>query len=570
MNDTPIRRSNWPSSGGADTPARLDDPLAELERIVGRTTASATPAPAQPSAFRQPLSGNVPATGQSLPNAASAKESALDQKINAFVGIDEDEFEAAFRALEEKSSGKAPDRKIEKPPVFPPASSALKPTPAPVYGSTFSASATPAVKTPASPAFTQTPVAASPAFLQPPIAQKTSAIDYNDDWKPATKSFDYPDDTIAADAPLYAASTATNDFESRADNFDFDFKVDDEATDYDKVEPDYYEEPAPAYLTDRKPRSGIVTIAAVSGLVFIAVIAALLYSWRGAPSDGEALVVNADTSPVKVAPGEQAATPSNSKLIYDRLGNAADEADNEQVVSREEQPVDTLNAGNGTTSSGNSSLDAPRAVTTTTIRVKPDGTLETVPSAAAAVSPQSVTPPATSTQTPPLAAIAAPTVADPQNFARNTQANTAQTTAPSTADESEIASVDGDPVDNSQVTTTPSQPAATPTPVKPRVVANASPTQSSAKPVTTINGGGYVVQLSSQRNQASAQASFTSIQNKYPQVLAGYASSIKPVELGTKGTYYRVRVGPLNTRDEASALCTKLKSAGGDCVVTVN
>jgi cell division septation protein DedD len=79
-----------------------------------------------------------------------------------------------------------------------------------------------------------------------------------------------------------------------------------------------------------------------------------------------------------------------------------------------------------------------------------------------------------------------------------------------------------------------------------------------------------VVQVSSRKTQGSARASFSSLQARFPQLLMGYQPSIKAVTLGGQGTYYRVRVGPLASRDEASALCGRLKAAGGDCIVTPN
>ena len=37
-------------------------------------------------------------------------------------------------------------------------------------------------------------------------------------------------------------------------------------------------------------------------------------------------------------------------------------------------------------------------------------------------------------------------------------------------------------------------------------------------------------------------------------------------DLGEKGIYYRVRVGPFNDGD-AARLCGDLKAAGGDCIL---
>jgi hypothetical protein len=82
--------------------------------------------------------------------------------------------------------------------------------------------------------------------------------------------------------------------------------------------------------------------------------------------------------------------------------------------------------------------------------------------------------------------------------------------------------------------------------------------------------GGYLVQVSSQRNEADAQASYKALQGKFPTVLGSRAPLIKRADLGDKGVYYRAMVGPFGSPDEASQFCGSLKSAGGQCVVQRN
>ena len=83
-------------------------------------------------------------------------------------------------------------------------------------------------------------------------------------------------------------------------------------------------------------------------------------------------------------------------------------------------------------------------------------------------------------------------------------------------------------------------------------------------------GGGYVVQVSSQKSEADAQASFRSLQGKFPAVLGSRSPLIKRADLGEKGVYYRAMVGPFGSPDEASQFCGNLKTAGGQCVVQRN
>ena len=99
-------------------------------------------------------------------------------------------------------------------------------------------------------------------------------------------------------------------------------------------------------------------------------------------------------------------------------------------------------------------------------------------------------------------------------------------------------------------------------------VANTNPAQ--AAPSSGGGGAGYLVQVSSQRNEADAQASYRALQSKFPTVLGSRAPLIKRADLGEKGVYYRAMVGPFGTPDEASQFCSSLKNAGGQCVVQRN
>jgi cell division septation protein DedD len=492
MSDTPIRRTNW--SANPQT-GRNDDPLAELERIVGRGRA---PAPAPPS------------------KPVSASQNTNEVPGNDFLGFSEDEFEAAFRSLEQT------------------------PSPSVREGAIFKK---------------------EPAFQQAP-----PQADYSRNF---AQTFE---EEMSGDKPFEPQPEFEQEFETRADAFDFDKRAIGAAqTNYrDKYESQADTEDAePAYYSETRPRSGFVTVIAVTGLVFVAVIGALVYSWVGAKSTGEPITIAADKSPVKKMAAADTEQPASNKLIYDRLGSADDDTNNEKVVSREEQPVDNLNVpstatmeeptaaeGNSTmpriilpnpSSQNTGTMNAPREVATTTVRVRPDGTMENIPanSATSASAPQAGSPTMVKPNivtAPPSVKAAVPAVTAP--VPEETASAEAATSAPEPA-----------PVRT---------PAPSKTATKQLRMANAAPNTVSS------SGSGFVVQISSQKSQESARASFTGMQSRFPQVLSGYQPSIKPVTLGNKGTFYRVRVGPMASRDEASALCGKLKAAGGDCVVTPN
>jgi SPOR domain len=93
------------------------------------------------------------------------------------------------------------------------------------------------------------------------------------------------------------------------------------------------------------------------------------------------------------------------------------------------------------------------------------------------------------------------------------------------------------------------------------------------EPVTSDSNAGvgdYVVQVSSQRSEADAQASYKVLQDKFPNVLGAWVPIITRADTGANGIFYRAAVGPFKTADEASQFCGTLKAAGGQCVVQRN
>ena len=81
--------------------------------------------------------------------------------------------------------------------------------------------------------------------------------------------------------------------------------------------------------------------------------------------------------------------------------------------------------------------------------------------------------------------------------------------------------------------------------------------------------GGYLVQVSSQRSEADAQASYRALQAKY-SLLKSRQPIIRRADLGAKGIYYRAMVGPFESGDEAVQFCNGLKQAGGQCLIHRN
>ncbi len=83
-------------------------------------------------------------------------------------------------------------------------------------------------------------------------------------------------------------------------------------------------------------------------------------------------------------------------------------------------------------------------------------------------------------------------------------------------------------------------------------------------------GGGYAVQVTSQRSEAEAQSAFRALQAKYPGQLGGHRPIVRRADLGAKGVYYRALVGPFASAEQAAETCSSLKAAGGTCIVQRN
>ena len=326
----------------------------------------------------------------------------------------------------------------------------------------------------------------------------------------------------------------------------------------------YYEDGHPP-----KRRMGIMAIAAVFALAVIGTAGAFGYRaiFGGSRSSGPPPVIKADTAPSKIVPAAASKTPS--KLIYDRV---ADHAQDEKLVSREEKPVDIKSAEIKTSPAidaiplpqggvapqpapGSGVLSTePKKVHTIAIHPDQPGTGANQPMATASAPPPPMPPLAPARQAPPRAASNPPPAASqppplPPRPAEAQPAPPAQHTAAAVSRNAPLSL----------------NPNAAPERTPMRTAAVAPPAAA-----TTHSGGGYAVQVSSQRSEAEAQAAFRSLQAKFPKQLGGRQALIHKVDLGAKGTYYRAMVGPFANANEAGELCSGLKAAGGQCLIQRN
>lgn len=98
----------------------------------------------------------------------------------------------------------------------------------------------------------------------------------------------------------------------------------------------------------------------------------------------------------------------------------------------------------------------------------------------------------------------------------------------------------------------------------PPVAPPAPPPAAEAAPVAS----GFVVQIGAFPSDAEAAAQWQSVKSSHGAVLSGLKPDIKRVDLKEKGIWFRLRVGPFDTRADAVAACEALKARGAGCMVT--
>lgn len=95
-----------------------------------------------------------------------------------------------------------------------------------------------------------------------------------------------------------------------------------------------------------------------------------------------------------------------------------------------------------------------------------------------------------------------------------------------------------------------------------------APIQQPAAPTQAATPGtGYFVQLASFKSQAEASTEFGRLKAKHASIIGTLPSAINPATVGGS-TRYRLAVGPVASRDQATKICSSLVAAGErDCLV---
>ncbi len=114
-------------------------------------------------------------------------------------------------------------------------------------------------------------------------------------------------------------------------------------------------------------------------------------------------------------------------------------------------------------------------------------------------------------------------------------------------------------------------PAAQPRREERRVAALATAPRNVARPAAPAPqaaGKGYVVQLAAFRSQQDAARAWQRIRAKHGGLLGGMQPIISKANLGDAGTFYRLSIGTLPSRQAASRICQRLIARGEpDCLI---
>jgi hypothetical protein len=320
----------------------------------------------------------------------------------------------------------------------------------------------------------------------------------------------------------------------------------------------FYDDPPRARATN-----GLVTAIVLIGCGILGTAGAYGYrTYYSGPRSTDAPIIAADKSAIKVVPAPAGGDAQSGKSVQERVG-----ASNERVVARQEEPVAipdpsgprvvlpapfTPSPGPGpavvpSNPAPASLASEPKKVHTVAIRPPDGGDPMGRPVSGGAPLQISPSAPVATTRSPTPARPASPPAAHGSGGPLSLQPGQTADAAPSY---------------QAPRVTTDAAPANGPR------LASAPPSGSAASGASA--GGGYVVQVSSQRSEADAQASFRSLQSKFPSQLGDREGIVRRADLGPKGIYYRAMVGPFGTAGDADQFCGGLKAAGGQCIVQKN
>ncbi len=253
---------------------------------------------------------------------------------------------------------------------------------------------------------------------------------------------------------------------------------------------------------------GLIVLGAVAGWYFLG-------DSFGDAGSGKVPLVEAQEGPIKVKPDAPGGmeVPNRDKLVYNRLRSGDVEPRVEHLLPPPEEPLERPVPDAAVPSAsevGAAELPEQPAIASALDEPAPESKIESLPDPVAVVSPPSE---------------ATPPTVEP---------------APEATPKSE-------------------------TPASDLVIAR-KPEPSVAPKPAIDPAKAYKVQLAAARTRSLAKSEFKRLQKAHPDLLGNLELSVMRVDLGKKGIFYRVRVGPFADEAAARKLCADLKARKQACL----
>jgi cell division septation protein DedD len=78
---------------------------------------------------------------------------------------------------------------------------------------------------------------------------------------------------------------------------------------------------------------------------------------------------------------------------------------------------------------------------------------------------------------------------------------------------------------------------------------------------------GFRLQLGAERTPEIAKQEWDRIKRQHSDLLGALAVSVDRADLGARGVFYRIHVGPIADQAQAERLCAQLRQRGVGCLI---
>jgi hypothetical protein len=290
----------------------------------------------------------------------------------------------------------------------------------------------------------------------------------------------------------------------------------------------------------------LIVVVALGGFVGL-----VGYYYMAESSKSAAPLIKADQQPFKIKPDNPGGmdVPDQDKQIYDRMGRVDQSSVPSPKTERLLPPPETPLPRPAAPPPANAVASAPAPVL-------PGSTVAPPPAAPPAAAPPVATPPAAA---PPTAN---PNIGGPVLGASPTsRATTLASVPPGGAAPPPAPAVP--PPKAAPAAPAPSAAAAAKSPAEP---ASAQTAAAALRP-PAAGSALWRAAIGSVRSEADARKEWERQRRLYPDALTNLTPSYAPVDLGDKGVYWRIYVGPAEPGPEARDRCAALKQQKVDCFV---